>query len=52
MCSPFHIKLVLEAGKLVEYDSPKALLGREKGYFRSLVDESDEREALLRLAHA
>lgn len=43
---------MLDAGKLVEFDSPKALLEHDKGYFRSLVDESDERETLYRLVRA
>lgn len=45
-------QLVLDSGQLMEFDSPKALLTREKGYFRSLVDESDERETLYSLARA
>jgi hypothetical protein len=38
--------MVLDGGKLVEYDSPKNLLGQEGSFFRALVDESGDREAL------
>lgn len=37
--------LVLDAGKVVEFDSPKALL-RKEGAFRTLVDGSGDRDAL------
>lgn len=38
--------LVMDAGKAVEFGSPKDLMGIEAGVFRSLVEESGEREAL------
>ncbi|KAI5122640.1 hypothetical protein M0805_008724 [Coniferiporia weirii] len=42
--------MVLDAGQIVEFDSPKKLLGIEKGLLRALVDESDDREILHKLA--
>ena len=42
--------MVLEAGKIVEFDSPAALLQKEKGAFKSLVDESGDRDALYAMA--
>jgi ABC-type multidrug transport system fused ATPase/permease subunit len=39
--------MVLEAGQLVEFASPMELLRKEDGRFRKLVDESEDREALL-----
>jgi ABC-type multidrug transport system fused ATPase/permease subunit len=38
--------MVLDAGKLVEYDSPKSLLEQEGSFFRALVDESADKDAL------
>lgn len=45
-----HSQMVMEAGRLVEFASPKELLQNKKGFFRSLVDESEDRETLLKLA--
>ncbi|KAH8108752.1 P-loop containing nucleoside triphosphate hydrolase protein [Phellopilus nigrolimitatus] len=42
--------VVLDAGQLVEFDSPKKLLEKESGLLRALVDESDDRDVLLELA--
>lgn len=42
--------MVLEAGKIVEFDSPAALLGKDNGVFKSLVDESEDRDALYAMA--
>jgi ABC-type multidrug transport system fused ATPase/permease subunit len=42
--------MVLDAGKLVEYDSPKNLLGREGSFFRALVDESADKDVLYQMA--
>lgn len=42
--------MVLEAGRLVEFDSPATLLQKEGGVFRSMVDESTNREGLRRMA--
>ncbi|VDC02108.1 unnamed protein product [Peniophora sp. CBMAI 1063] len=36
--------MVLDAGRIVEFDSPTRLLGMEGGLFKSLVDESVDRE--------
>ncbi|KZV76922.1 P-loop containing nucleoside triphosphate hydrolase protein [Peniophora sp. CONT] len=38
--------MVLDAGRIVEFDAPGVLLQKESGYFRSLVDESGDKEAL------
>jgi ABC-type multidrug transport system fused ATPase/permease subunit len=38
--------MVLDTGRLVEFDSPKNLLGKEGGFFRALVDESGDKEML------
>jgi len=43
--------MVLDAGKLVEFDSPANLLQKQEGYLRSLVDESRDREILYAIAH-
>ncbi|KAF9029722.1 hypothetical protein BDZ89DRAFT_1065204 [Hymenopellis radicata] len=42
--------MVLDAGRLVEFDSPKALLEIPDGKLRALVDESSDREALYAMA--
>jgi ABC-type transport system involved in cytochrome bd biosynthesis fused ATPase/permease subunit len=41
--------MVLDAGRLVEFDSPKELLKRD-GLFRALVDESADKDALYAMA--
>ncbi|KAH9894788.1 multidrug resistance-associated ABC transporter [Cubamyces lactineus] len=38
--------MVLDAGRIVEYDAPRMLLQKEGGYFRSLVDGSGDKAAL------
>ena len=38
--------LVLDAGKVVEFDSPAALLEKKGGVFKALVDGSGDREGL------
>jgi ABC-type multidrug transport system fused ATPase/permease subunit len=38
--------MVLDAGKLVEFDSPKSLLEQEGSFFRALVDESADKDTL------
>ncbi|VDC03254.1 unnamed protein product [Peniophora sp. CBMAI 1063] len=38
--------MVLDAGRIVEFDHPRVLLEKTGGYFRSLVDESRDRDAL------
>ena len=42
--------MVLDAGHVVEFDSPKALLQKLSGFFKSLVDESGDRDALYVMA--
>ena len=42
--------MVLDAGRLVEYDSPKVLLQKEGSLLRALVDESADKEALYAMA--
>ncbi|KAF8758430.1 P-loop containing nucleoside triphosphate hydrolase protein [Rhizoctonia solani] len=41
--------MVLDAGRMVEYDSPKVLLRKQGGAFKSLVDGSGERDELYML---
>lgn len=43
--------MVLDAGRIVEFDSPQVLLKNEHGMFRALVDESGDKEALNRMAN-
>ncbi|KAF8477848.1 hypothetical protein JB92DRAFT_2801159 [Gautieria morchelliformis] len=42
--------MVLDAGNMVEFDSPANLLKKTGGFLKSLVDESGDREALYQLA--
>ncbi|KIP03407.1 hypothetical protein PHLGIDRAFT_242940 [Phlebiopsis gigantea 11061_1 CR5-6] len=42
--------MVLDAGRLVEYDAPKALLRKEGSLLRALVDESADKDALYAMA--
>ncbi|GJJ09002.1 hypothetical protein Clacol_003223 [Clathrus columnatus] len=42
--------IFLDAGNMVEFDSPANLLRKPDGHFRSLVDESGDREALYEIA--
>lgn len=42
--------MVLDGGRLVEYDTPKALLRKEGSLFRALVEESADRDALYNMA--
>lgn len=50
MCADYSSQMVLDAGVAVELDSPQALLKRESSFFKSLVDESSDREALYKAA--
>ncbi|KAF7362328.1 Multidrug resistance-associated ABC transporter [Mycena venus] len=43
--------MVLDAGNLVEFDSPRALLKKENGYLRVLVEGSVDKETLYAMAH-
>ncbi|KIY72764.1 P-loop containing nucleoside triphosphate hydrolase protein [Cylindrobasidium torrendii FP15055 ss-10] len=42
--------MVLDQGNIVEFDTPKALLTRDDGYLRRLVDESSDRPTLYSMA--
>ncbi|KAJ3814087.1 hypothetical protein F5876DRAFT_86666 [Lentinula aff. lateritia] len=42
--------MVLDAGRIVEYDSPAELLKNESGHLRALVDESADKEHLYQMA--
>ncbi|KAF9015463.1 ATP-binding cassette transporter [Cyathus striatus] len=42
--------IVLDAGRIVEYDSPKQLLQRNDGKLRALVEESGDKETLYAMA--
>ncbi|KAJ7189543.1 P-loop containing nucleoside triphosphate hydrolase protein [Mycena pura] len=44
--------MVLEAGKIVEFDSPRVLLEKGNGYLRILVEESVDKETLYAAAAA
>ncbi|KAF7296041.1 p-loop containing nucleoside triphosphate hydrolase protein [Mycena kentingensis (nom. inval.)] len=39
--------MVLDAGRIVEFDAPKTLLQNQDGYLRGLVEQSMDRDALL-----
>jgi ABC-type multidrug transport system fused ATPase/permease subunit len=43
--------LVLDAGKVVEFASPKELLQTEGSFLRALVDESADKDALYAMAN-
>ncbi|KAL0579441.1 hypothetical protein V5O48_002547 [Marasmius crinis-equi] len=42
--------LVLDAGRIVEFDTPKALLEKKDGKLKALVDESNDRAILYEMA--
>jgi ABC-type multidrug transport system fused ATPase/permease subunit len=42
--------MVLDAGRVAEFDSPSALLENPKGLLRSLVDESGDKDLLYEMA--
>ncbi|KAJ6578766.1 multidrug resistance-associated ABC transporter [Mycena vulgaris] len=44
--------MVLDAGCIVEFDTPRKLLEVEDGVFRALLDESEDRDALYAMANA
>ncbi|KAJ7720271.1 hypothetical protein DFH07DRAFT_760895 [Mycena maculata] len=44
--------MVLDAGRIVEFGSPKALLKDKHGMLRVLVDESGDKDALYKMAEA
>ncbi len=37
--------MVLNAGEIAEYDSPKVLISKEKGIFKSMVEETGKQNA-------
>ncbi|KAJ1305460.1 hypothetical protein OPQ81_000470 [Rhizoctonia solani] len=42
--------MVLDAGKIVEFDSPLVLLQKDNGAFKSMVDKSGDRDSLYAMA--
>jgi hypothetical protein len=40
-------QMVLDAGRIVEFDKPSMLLQKDDGYLKALVDESGDRDTLL-----
>ncbi|KAJ7323675.1 hypothetical protein DFH08DRAFT_917047 [Mycena albidolilacea] len=44
--------MVLDAGRIVEFDSPKVLLKNKDGIFRALVEESADKEVLYGMVRA
>ncbi|KAF7367211.1 ATP-binding cassette transporter [Mycena sanguinolenta] len=44
--------MVLDAGRIVEFDTPKELLKKKHGVLRALVDESGDKENLYEMAEA
>lgn len=41
------LQMVLDAGRIAEFDHPSELLKNNQGLLRALVDESDDRDNLL-----
>ncbi|KAJ3791300.1 P-loop containing nucleoside triphosphate hydrolase protein, partial [Lentinula aff. detonsa] len=39
--------MVLDAGRIIEFDSPQALLKKKDGHFRTMVENANDRSALL-----
>lgn len=46
------LQMVLDAGRLVEYDAPKALLETKGSLLRALVDESADKDVLYAMANS
>ncbi|KAJ7149302.1 P-loop containing nucleoside triphosphate hydrolase protein [Mycena crocata] len=44
--------MVLDAGRILEFDSPKVLLRNKSGSLRALVEESEDKEVLYKMADA
>ncbi|KAJ6584918.1 multidrug resistance-associated ABC transporter [Mycena capillaripes] len=42
--------MVLEAGRIIEFDTPSTLLKNKAGHLRAMVDESNDRDVLLAMA--
>ncbi|KAH9480681.1 ATP-binding cassette transporter abc4 [Psilocybe cubensis] len=45
-----RLQTIMDADKMVEFDSPLSLLGKESGMFRALVDGSGDRATLYAMA--
>ena len=46
MCRTGLAQMVLDAGKLVEFDTPQVLLRNEQSFLRALVEQSADKDAL------
>ncbi|KAJ7642249.1 multidrug resistance-associated ABC transporter [Roridomyces roridus] len=46
-----RLQLVLDSGRLVEFGTPKELIGKENGKLRALIDESADRDLLVAQAN-
>ena len=46
MCRTGLAQMVLDAGKLVEFDAPQVLLRNEQSFLRALVEQSADKDAL------
>lgn len=45
------MQMVLDAGRLVEFDTPKALLRKKDGLLYALVEQSADKEELYAVAN-
>ena len=45
-------QMVLDAGRLVEFDTPRALLQNRKGLLYALVEQSADKDMLYKVANA
>ncbi|PBK77153.1 hypothetical protein ARMSODRAFT_949046 [Armillaria solidipes] len=45
-----RLQTIMDADRIVEYDSPSALLKKENGRLRAMVDESNDRDTLYAMA--
>jgi ABC-type multidrug transport system fused ATPase/permease subunit len=43
--------MVLDAGRMVEFGKPSELLQNKTGFLKSLVDRSDDKDALYAIAN-
>ena len=43
--------MVLDAGRLLEFDTPQALLEKPYGLFRAMVDQSADKDELYAIAN-
>ena len=44
------LQMVLDAGRIVEFDTPRALLENEKSFLRALVEDSADKDTLYAMA--